>query len=114
MSARFRKSLDAPVLLTIAASFALGNALQITGAAGVIAQWLVSLSGSDTLLMLIMVYFTVSVLTEIITNNAAAVVMVPIVLSITSAANVAAEPFILAVMMAASASFATHSATRPT
>ncbi|WP_394168725.1 SLC13 family permease [Saccharospirillum alexandrii] len=104
---QIQKSLDAPVLLTIAASFALGNALQITGAAGVIAQWLVSLSGGDTLLMLIMVYFTVSVLTEIITNNAAAVVMVPIVLSITSAANVAAEPFIIGVMMAASASFAT-------
>lgn len=104
---QIQKSLDAPVLLTIAASFALGNALQITGAAAVIAQWLVSLSGGDTLLMLIMVYFTVSVLTEIITNNAAAVVMVPIVVSITSAANVAAEPFIIAVMMAASASFAT-------
>ncbi|HET8905320.1 MAG TPA: SLC13 family permease [Saccharospirillum sp.] len=104
---QIQKSLDAPVLLTIAASFALGNALEITGAASVIAQWLVSLSGSDTLLMLIMVYFTVSVLTEIITNNAAAVVMVPIVLSITSAANVAAEPFIIGVMMAASASFAT-------
>lgn len=104
---QIQKCLDAPVLLTIAASFALGNALQITGAAAVIAQWLVSLSGGDTLLMLIMVYFTVSVLTEIITNNAAAVVMVPIVLSITSAANVAAEPFIIAVMMAASASFAT-------
>lgn len=104
---QIQKSLDAPVLLTIAASFALGNALQITGAAGVIAQWLVSLSGGDTLLMLIMVYFTVSLLTEIITNNAAAVVMVPIVLSITSAANVAAEPFIIGVMMAASASFAT-------
>ncbi|MEP4545631.1 MAG: SLC13 family permease [Saccharospirillum sp.] len=104
---QIQKSLDAPVLLTIAASFALGNALQITGAAGVIAQWLVSLSGGDTLLMLIMVYFTVSVLTEIITNNAAAVVMVPIVLSITTAANVAAEPFIIGVMMAASASFAT-------
>jgi di/tricarboxylate transporter len=104
---QIQKSLDSPVLLTIAASFALGNALQSTGAAAVIAQWLVSLSGGDTLLMLIMVYLTVSVLTEVITNNAAAVVMVPIVLSITSAAQVNAEPFIMAVMMAASASFAT-------
>jgi di/tricarboxylate transporter len=106
-TSQIQKSLDAPVLLTIAASFALGNALQITGAASVIAQGLVSLSGGDTLLMLVMVYITVSILTEVITNNAAAVVMVPIVLSITSAANVSAEPFILGVMMAASASFAT-------
>ncbi|MEX0623089.1 SLC13 family permease [Saccharospirillum sp.] len=104
---QIQKSLDAPVLLTIAASFALGNALQSTGAAAVIAQQLVALSGGETLLMLVMVYVTVSLLTEIITNNAAAVVMVPIVLSITSAAQVDAEPFIMGVMMAASASFAT-------
>lgn len=49
----------------------------------------------------------VSVLTEVITNNAAAVLIVPVVLSLTSAMGVDSEPFIIAVMMAASASFAT-------
>jgi len=46
-------------------------------------------------------------MTETITNNAAAVIMVPIVLAITASAGLNPEPFMYAVMMAASASFAT-------
>ena len=52
-------------------------------------------------------YFAVSVLTEVITNNAAAVLVLPIVLSMTAALGIASEPYVIAVMMAASASFAT-------
>lgn len=102
-----QKSLNLPVILTIAASFALGNALVVTGAANWLAQSLVSQSNGYALLTLILVYISVSLMTELITNNAAAVVMLPIILSITQAANLPPEPYILAVMMAASASFAT-------
>jgi len=49
----------------------------------------------------------VSLMIEIIINNAAAVIMVPIVLAMTAQAGLNPEPFMLAVMMAASASFAT-------
>lgn len=101
------KSLDLPVLITIAASFALGTALQETGVAELIAQNIVSLSGGRPWLLLILSYAAVSVLTETITNNAAAVIMVPIVLAITANAGLNPEPFIFAVMIAASASFAT-------
>ncbi|MBC7182778.1 MAG: anion permease, partial [Marinobacter sp.] len=59
------------------------------------------------LLTIFMVYFAVSVLTEVITNNAAAVLIIPVVLSMTGSMGVAPEPFVIAVMMAASASFAT-------
>ena len=55
----------------------------------------------------VLVYVTVSVLTEVITNNAAAVLVIPVVLSMTTSLGVPAEPFVIAVMMAASASFAT-------
>lgn len=102
-----QKSLNMPVILTIAASFALGNALVVTGAANWLAESLVGQSNGNALITLILVYIAVSMMTELITNNAAAVVMLPIILSITQAANLPAEPFILAVMMAASASFAT-------
>lgn len=102
-----QKAIDVPVLITIAASFALGAALQETSAATTIALFIVGLSEGNPLLMLALVYVSVSTLTEMITNNAAAVVTLPIVLSITQAAGVAAEPFVIAVMMAASASFAT-------
>ncbi|WP_372964369.1 SLC13 family permease [Marinobacter sp.] len=102
-----QKSVDVPVVLTIAASFALGGALEQTGAAGYMADAVFSLSNGNALLALILVYLVVSVLTEVITNNAAAVLILPVVLSLTQAMGLADEPFIIAVMMAASASFAT-------
>lgn len=101
------KSLDLTVILTIAASFALGAALEKTGVAGLLAETVVSLSGGRAWLLLILTYITVSVLTETITNNAAAVIMVPLVLAVTAYAGLNPEPFMLAIMMAASASFAT-------
>lgn len=101
------KSLDLPVLITIAASFALGAALQKTGVAGLLAENIVLLSGGKPWLLLVLTYAVVSLLTETITNNAAAVIMVPIILAITEQAGLNPEPFMFAVMMAASASFAT-------
>lgn len=101
------KSLDLTVLITIAASFALGAALEKTGVAAVLAQNIVGLSGGRPWLLLLLCYAAVSLMTETITNNAAAVIMVPIVLAMTSQAGLDPEPFMLAVMMAASASFAT-------
>ena len=95
------------MILTIAASFALGAALQQTGAASYVAGAILGLSDGDVLLALFLIYFSVSVLTEVITNNAAAVLVIPVVLSMTNTMGVAAEPFVIAVMMAASASFAT-------
>lgn len=102
-----QRSLDLTVIITIAASFALGVALQKTGVAAMLAQGAIEISGGRPWLMLILVYLCVSLLTEMITNNAAAIVMVPIVLQITGNAGLNPEPFMFAVMMAASASFAT-------
>ncbi|HET8849969.1 MAG TPA: SLC13 family permease [Marinobacter sp.] len=102
-----QKAVDVPVIMTIAASFALGAALEVTGAAGYLADTVFDLSNGHTLLALLLVYMVVSVLTEVITNNAAAVLIVPVVLSLTTAMGVDAEPFMIAIMMAASASFAT-------
>lgn len=101
------KSLDLTVILTIAASFALGAALQKTGVSGWIAHAIVDLSAGTPWLLLLLTYLAVSILTEIITNNAAAVLMLPIVLEVTERASLQHEPFIFAIMIAASASFAT-------
>lgn len=102
-----QKAVDVPVILTIASSFALGGALQVTGAAELVAAQILSVSAGHPLLTILLVYLAVSVLTEVITNNAAAVLMIPIVLSMTASLGVEPEPFVIAVMMAASASFAT-------
>jgi len=101
------KSLDLTVIITIAAAFALGAALEKTGAAATIGNSFLALSGGRPWLMLVMTYVTVAVLTEMITNNAAAMLMLPTVLAMTNGAQLNAEPFVLAVMMAASASFTT-------
>lgn len=101
------RSLDLTVIITIAASFALGVALQKTGVASWIAENIVLISDYRPWLMLILIYVSVSFLTEIITNNAAAVIMVPIAIELTEKASVNPEPFIFAIMIAASASFAT-------
>ena len=101
------KSLDLTVLVTIAASFALGAALQKTGVAGFVAGSIIALSGGTPWLMLVLTYLAVQLLTETITNNAAAVLMLPIVIEMTDKAGLVHEPFVFAVMIAASASFAT-------
>lgn len=101
------KSLDLTVIITIAAAFALGTALQKTGAAGFLASNILDLSGGVPWMALIFTYIAVSLLTEFITNNAAAVLMLPITLEMTEKASLNSEPFIFAIMMAASASFAT-------
>lgn len=101
------RSIDYSVFVTIAASFALGSALDKTGVAHQLAQQIITVSSGHPFLMLLLTYLMVSVLTEMITNNAAAILMLPIVLQMTQQTGLAAEPFVFAIMMAASASFAT-------
>ncbi|MGB3623199.1 MAG: SLC13 family permease, partial [Ketobacter sp.] len=101
------RSLDIPVLVTIGASFAMGTALYETGAANALADLVIKISGGNPVLMLIAIYVCVSMLTESITNNSAAILMLPVVLQVTEQMNLNQTPFILCIMMAASASFAT-------
>jgi di/tricarboxylate transporter len=102
-----RRSLDISVLVTIAASFALGVALQKTGAAGLIADTALSLSGGHPWALLALTYIAVWLFTEIITNNAAAILMLPVVLASTTALGLNHTPYVMTLMVAASASFAT-------
>jgi len=100
------KAIDYPVLLVIACAFALGEAVDQVGLAGWISSHLLSLSDSP-LGALILVYISTALLTELMTNNAAAIIMLPIGLSTATSLNVNYEPFAIAVMVGASASFST-------
>lgn len=100
-------SIEWSVLLVIAAALALGEALDSTGAAKTIATGLVSLAGNNPWLVLATIYAITTVLTEIITNNAAAALIFPIALSLAKQLDVSYMPFVIAIMVAASASFAT-------
>jgi len=102
-----RRSVDWNVLLVIAASFGIGNALQITGLAETIAGNLISLGGGNPWISLAIVYLVTTVFTELITNNAAAVLIFPIALETAKGLGVDIMPFAVTIMIAASASFAT-------
>lgn len=95
------------MLIAIAASFGLGRALEVTGAAGFIAEQLVGFARDEPWVALGLVYLVTMLFTELITNNAAAVLMFPIALSTAQTLEAAFMPFAVAIMMAASASFST-------
>ena len=105
--AQAMRNIDWQVLLVIIAAFGIGRAMQITGAAEMIATNLVGLVAGNPWLVLAVIYGSTSLFTELITNNAGALLMFPIALSTANQMGVDSMPFIIAIMMGASASFAT-------
>jgi di/tricarboxylate transporter len=101
------RSIEWSVLVVVGAALALGKALEVSGAAEIIANGVVSLAGSRPWLALACIYLVTATLTEIITNNAAAALIFPITLSLSQQLHVSYMPFVLVVMIAASASFST-------
>jgi di/tricarboxylate transporter len=102
-----RRSVDWQVLTVIAAAIGLGNALESTGAAAAVASGWLSIVGDSPLLALAAVYVLTSVLSAFITNNGAAVLLFPFAIATAATLGVSDRPFVIAIMMAASASFAT-------
>jgi di/tricarboxylate transporter len=103
-----RSSIEIEVLIVIAASFGVGAAIDRSGLAAVIGHGVVELTqGLGWRAALLGVVLATVVLTEFISNNAAAALMFPIALA--TASEVGAEPrsFAIAVAVAASCSFLT-------
>ena len=101
-------NVDWMVLVLLGAILPLGIAMQNTGAAAFLAfyliEWTEPLGPYGTLAAF---YLLTSVLTELISNNAAAVVVTPLAVATGAALDVSALPFVIAVMVAASNSFMT-------
>ncbi|MFG6136449.1 SLC13 family permease [Halomonas sp. B23F22_10] len=102
-----KRGMDTQVLLTIAASFGLGAALEANGAAVALAQGAMGWVDGNPWWLLIGTYLLVALLTELVTNNAAAVISFPVVVAAAEHLGVSPMPFVVAVMFAASASFLT-------
>ncbi|MBN1237270.1 MAG: SLC13 family permease [Gammaproteobacteria bacterium] len=102
-----RSSIDWSVLIVIGASLGIGQALQTSGAAGVIAEGLIGSLGANPWLALIGIYVVTNAFTEVLTNNAAAVLVFPIAEAVAASLGVSFWPFVFVIMMAASAGFAT-------
>ncbi len=99
---------DGRLLALIFSMLAVGAALESSGAVVLIvetaAPWL---HGLPAPLVVWAVYLLTSVLTELVSNNAVAVVVTPIAIGLAEAMGVDPRPLVVAVMVAASASFAT-------
>jgi di/tricarboxylate transporter len=106
-SRRAKNSIDWSLLVVIASSFGIGRALEITGAADVLANSLIGIANSNPYITLSVIYFVTMLFTELITNNGAAALIFPIALATSQNLGVDFMPFVFAIMMAASASFAT-------
>jgi di/tricarboxylate transporter len=102
------ESIDGSLLVLIYAMLAIGTGFQNAGSVDLIVEAAAPLLQSAPLLALIFaVYLLTSILTEIVTNNAVAVLLTPIVIGLGQQLGVDPRPLIVAVMFAASASFAT-------
>lgn len=106
-SVRAFRNIEWSVLLVIGAALSIGKALESTGAAGAIATSLIQFSGDNPWLVLAIIYGVTNLLTEVITNNAAAALVFPIALAISQNLGVNFMPFAIAITIGASASFST-------
>ena len=101
-------ALSAPVILIVAASLALGTALLKTGGADYLAAVFVALAGDASPAFVISgLMLLMGILTNIVSNNAAAVIGTPIAVSIALQMGQTPEPYVLAVLFGANMSYAT-------
>ncbi len=101
-------ALDGRLLILIVAMIALGAAADRSGAIALIVDAIApALAGLPPILALAAVYALASVLTETVTNNAVAVILTPVAAGLAQGLGYDPRPFVVAVMFAASASFAT-------
>ena len=102
------RAVDWRILFLIFGMLAIGRAMETTGAAALLVEHAAALTaGLGPWVLLAVVYVLASALTETITNNAVAVLLTPLVIGLAEQTGVDPRPFVVAVMFAASASFAT-------
>lgn len=102
------ETLNTTLVMVMVASLCLATALIKTGAAGWLAAlWVAVVPAMPLPLTLALVMAVVTVMTNFVTNNAAAVVAMPVAVGIAGALGASPEPFVLGVIFAANMPFAT-------
>jgi len=96
------------ILLLIAGMVVIGIAMDESGLAAEISNLLIgSVNGLSPLVAIIVLYVVTMILTELLSNATVAVLVTPIAVALAESLGVSPRPFLIAVMMAASAAFAT-------
>jgi di/tricarboxylate transporter len=102
------KAINWQVIFLISGAISMGTAMESTGTAKLAAEQLFGLFGNwGPIALLSILYLLSSILTEIITNSATAVLLAPIAISTADTLGVDARPFLFAIAFAASSSFLT-------
>jgi di/tricarboxylate transporter len=102
------QTIDWPVIVLLAAMFPVGGALEATGGANLVAGSILDLTQglSDVWVLLILLVATMFV-SDLINNNATAVLMAPIAITLADRLHVHSDPFLMAVAIGASCAFLT-------
>ena len=102
------RGLKPEILILIAGMVVIGIALEVSGLADEASRILIaSVHGLSPLVALVVLYVITMVLTELLSNATVAVLVTPIAVALAESLGVSPRPFLVAVMMAASAAFAT-------
>ncbi len=102
------QALSIPVIMIVVASLALGKALLATGGADYLAHLFVAFAANASPAMVLSgLMLLMAIMTNIVSNNAAAVIGTPISISIATQLGLPPEPFVLAVLFGANMSYAT-------
>ena len=102
------ESIDWPILVLLGAMLPVGASLESTGAAARIADWIVLVAeGLPLVVVIALMLVTAMMLSDIVNNAAAAVLLIPIALSIASGLGVSEDALLMAVAIGASSAFLT-------
>jgi di/tricarboxylate transporter len=101
-------ALNSPTLFLLVGTIPLGLAMESTGLAATVVQGVLTVTGgADPRIFLSIFYLLTSVLTELISNNAVAVLLTPIAVQLAVTLGVDPKPLLMAIAFGASASFMT-------
>jgi di/tricarboxylate transporter len=106
-SVQARRSVEWKIILSVAAAFALGGAVEKSGLARAMAESLTSVARGDPLLSLCAIYVATLLLTELISHSAAVSLLFPIALGTAANLGIDYMPYVAAVTVAGSLGFAT-------
>jgi di/tricarboxylate transporter len=99
---------DGRLLALILSMLCVGAALQLSGAVALIVDGVSpALANMPPALVILVVFAMTSTFTEIVSNNAVAVIMTPLAIGLAAALGLDPRPLVVAVMIAASCAFAT-------
>ena len=102
------ESVEWPVLVLLAAMIPIGRAFETTGGAELISQGLTTMTeGGSPLLVLATLIVVTSLLSDVISNAAAAILTAPIAMTVAAELGASSDPFLMGVAVGASAAFLT-------